>query len=166
METSQLVLRPLVGSGDGDQSRVLRFRQAPSTGNDVTLVKGTDSAGSVVIALNEGLYSVSATVRFQCTDDQGTISNGWSLTLNSFAQRDAAGTAPLDAVLATALFPEPGAHEAQREPFVTLSWVGFLKQGDELRVESERPKPRLYQGVTEDRFCFLRVVKLSKTPIE
>ena len=163
MEISYLVLRPFIGSGEKSPN-VLRFKQETVQGADL-VYQANASAGDVVRIQTAGIYSVSAALRFQHTDEQGPVSNGWGVTLNSpgQAERNVINMPPAN-VLAKALLPEPGKHEEQREPLTTLSWVGFLKPADELRVESERPKPRSYQGIPEDSACFLRVVKLWDVP--
>ena len=110
-----------------------------------------------------GIYSVTVRLHFQCIDDQDRIvSNGWALTLNSFPQgeRNPMGMAPAH-ILASTLVPVPSEYELQRQPYGTLFWVGLLRPGDELRVESERPKPRLYQGVAEDYGSFVKMTKLA-----
>lgn len=162
MEARYSVLRPLVGSGDGIQSRILYFKPEIIQSSHVSFVKSTPTAGGVILILASGIYSVSATLRFHCLNEQSqAISNGWGITLNSFdqGQRNVIDMPPSNC-LARALLHEPAAGEAQREPISTLSWVGFLHSGNEIRVESERSNPRLYQGMTEDSNCFLRVERL------
>jgi len=163
--TTQMVLCPLIGSGEGAQAKILRFEQAPPAGGDL-VHRVSAGAGDVVAVMAPGIYSVSATMRFQCMaagDDPAPWSNGWGITLNT-QQRptDWFNNFPKYA-LAWALLPEPNERERQREPMTTLSWVGLLAPGDELRIESERPNPRLYQGVTADRLSFVRISKLLVT---
>lgn len=158
----QLVLCPLIGSGDAEQSRVLRFKAENPAGSDL-VHKTAAGAGDVVSVLTPGIYSVSAAMRFQCMvgEDPSPFPNAWGITLNSFrqSQRNVVDY-PTAHVLAKAHLSEPSERDRQLEPMTTLSWVGFLGPGDELRVESGREKPRLYQGIAEDRCCFLRITKL------
>jgi len=161
----QLVLCPLIGSGEGTtQSKILRFQPAESSGGDI-VHRVTAGAGDVIAVTASGIYSVSATIRFQCLigDDPVPWSSGWGITLNTqLRPTDWTSNFPKHA-LAWALLPEPSERERQREPMTTLSWVGFLAPGDELRIESERPNPRLYQGAPTDRLSFVRIVKLLAT---
>ncbi len=159
MSMGQLVLAPFKGFVK-DETRVLRFKLSSRQGGDLESLPSSDDA-SIIRVLTPGIYSVSAALRFQCTDSQGPVSNGWGITLNSNHQgvRNVIDMPPATS-LAKLLIPEPQTREAQREPIGTLTWVGRLKAGDELRVESERPEPRLYQGVAEDPVCFFRAEKL------
>jgi hypothetical protein len=161
MTPRQLVLSTFVGSGEGDQSCVVLFKLAAMQTKDFSLIKAGESAISTVLIMTPGIYSVSAAMRFGCIDDQGPVSNAWGVTLNSFGQSERnIMNMGFSNLLAKAHLTEPTGREIGRQPAMTLSWVGFLGPNDQLRVESERPKPRLYAGNAEDRTCFFRLEKL------